>query len=138
MIRAQEKTMAIKIFSPFDEGEVVAPRDETPADLEGVHSCEKREPYALMVLGDSMEPEFVEPEIITIEPEQPPRDGSYVVAWHNDEYIFRQLLIRDDQWIIHPLNPNYPDQLLSGPEAVKGVITQKKSPGGRKNTKSYL
>jgi len=60
------------------------------------------------------------------------------VAWHNDEYIFRQLLIRDGQWIIHALNEKYPDQLLSGPDMVKGVITQKKSPGGRKNTKSYL
>lgn len=130
--------MAVNRFSPFDEGELVAPRDETPADLEGVESCEKREPYALMVLGDSMEPEFVEEEIITIEPEHAPQDGSYVVAWHDEEYIFRQLLIRDEQWIIHALKEGYPDQVLSGPEAVKGVITQKKSPGGRKNTKSYI
>lgn len=130
--------MAVKIFSPFDDNEVIAPRDETPADAEGGSSCEKREPYALMVLGDSMEPEFVEPEIIVIEPEHPPKDGSYVVAWHDEEYIFRQLLIRDDQWIIHALNDKYPDQVLSGPDMVKGVITQKKSPGGRKNTKSYL
>ncbi|MDH3354800.1 MAG: S24 family peptidase [Chromatiales bacterium] len=130
--------MAVKQFSPFGDGEVIAPKDETPADLEGVESCEKREPYALMVLGDSMEPEFVEPEIITIEPEHPPKDGSYVVAWHDEEYIFRQLLIRDGQWIIHALNENYPDQILSGPDMVKGVITQKKSPGGRRNTKSYL
>ena len=61
-----------------------------------------------------------------------------MVAWHNEEYIFRQLLNRDGEWIIHALNENYPDQVLAGLDAVKGVITQKKSPGGRKNIKSYL
>ncbi len=99
--------------------------------------CEKREPYVLMVLGDSMEPEFMNEEIIVIEPDLPPKNGSYVIAHHNDEYTLRQLLIKDQQWIIHALNPNYPDQVLSGPEAVHGVITQKKSPGGRKNRKNY-
>ena len=34
--------MAVKKFSPFDEGEVVAPRDETPADLEGVEELVKK------------------------------------------------------------------------------------------------
>ncbi len=130
--------MALKRFSPFDEGEIVEPKDENPADLEGVESCDKREPYALMVLGDSMAPEFVEPEVIIIEPERPPEDGSYVVAWHNEEYIFRQLLIRDGQWILHALNAKYPDQPLVGPDSVKGVITGKKSPGGARNIRSYL
>jgi len=105
--------------------------------MEETSGCEKREPYVLMVLGDSMEPEFLNEEIIVIEPDLPPVDGAYVVAYHNDEYTFRQLLIKDDQWIIHALNDNYPDQVLSGPDAVHGVITQKKSPGGRKYVKHY-
>jgi hypothetical protein len=44
-----------------------------------------------MVLGDSMEPEFVDGDIIIIEPEGLATDGSYVMAWLNDEWIFRQL-----------------------------------------------
>lgn len=100
-------------------------------------SCEENEPYALMVLGDSMEPEFNEQDVIVIEPNAHVKDGSYVIAYHNDEYIFRQLHIREDGWYLHALNSNYPDQKLANETDVKGVITQKKSPGGRKNRKTY-
>ena len=58
-------------------------------------SCSDAEPFALMVLGDSMEPEFMEGEIIVVEPEGLATDGSYVVAFHNEEYIFRQLVKRE-------------------------------------------
>ncbi len=112
---------------------------ETPpeADFGANPECEKREPYALMNLGDSMEPEFMDGDVIVIEPDMPPYDGAYVIAWHNNEFIFRQLLVQGDELVIHPLNSAYPDQQLNGPEDVRGVITQKKSPGGRKNRKSY-
>ena len=43
-------------------------------------ACGEAEAFALMVLGDSMEPEFVEGEIIIIEPEGLATDGSYVLA----------------------------------------------------------
>lgn len=99
--------------------------------------CEEKEPYALMVLGDSMEPEFKEGEVLVIEPGANYRDGSYVIAYHNDEYIFRQLRVVKGQWFLTPLNPNYVSEQISGPEAIKGVITQKKMPGGRHNRKNY-
>jgi phage repressor protein C with HTH and peptisase S24 domain len=99
--------------------------------------CEDKEPYALMVLGDSMEPEFREGEVLVIEPGANYRDGSYVIAYHNDEYIFRQLRAIKGQLFLTPLNPNYVSEQLSGPEAIKGVITQKKMPGGRHNRKNY-
>ncbi len=99
--------------------------------------CEKREPYALMVLGDSMEPEFNDHDIIIIEPDHPRQSGSFVIAWHHEEYIFRQLRQEGEEWWIDPLNPAYPSQQLSGLAAVKGVITQKKWSGGRQNRKQY-
>ena len=63
-----------------------SPEDALAASGPG---CEEKEPYALMVLGDSMEPEFKEGEVLVIEPGANYRDGSYVIAYHNDEYIFR-------------------------------------------------
>lgn len=110
----------------------------SPLDPNG-SGCEKREPFALLVMGNSMEPEFNDQDVIVIEPDYPAEDDSYIIAWHDGEYIFRQLKIdAEGNYIIHPLNSHFPDQTLSGPGAIKGVISQKKSPGGRKNRKSYL
>lgn len=111
---------------------------EDPARDFAAEVCKSKEPYALMVLGDSMEPEFMEGEVIVIDPEGVARDGSFVIAWHNEEYIFRQLRIIDGQWYIAALNAAYPMQKLSGPDAVKGVIIQKKTPGRRGARKHYV
>ncbi|HRH79735.1 MAG TPA: S24 family peptidase [Thiobacillaceae bacterium] len=102
-------------------------------------SCAGAEPYALMVLGDSMQPEFVEGEIIVVEPEGYAKDGSYVVAWVNDEYIFRQLVRHPEGWMLKPLNPVYPNIPIDSPEGtVKGVVVLKKKPGRRREQKSYV
>jgi len=122
---AQKKIIPI---IPLNEGSEIT--DETSA-------CSSAEPYALMVLGDSMLPEFEEGEIIIIEPEGLAHDGSYVVAWHKDEYIFRQLVQHSDRWYLKPLNDLYPTDEVAGLEVVKGVITQKKKPGKRSSMKSY-
>ena len=101
-------------------------------------ACADAEPFALMVLGDSMEPEFLDGEIIIIEPEGLATDGCFVLAWHNEEYIFRQLIKSDTGWMLHPLNPAYEDAGIAGLESVKGVIIQKKKPGSRKSIKHYV
>ena len=101
-------------------------------------SCSDAEPFALMVLGDSMEPEFMEGEIIVVEPEGLATDGSYVVAFHNEEYIFRQLVKRETGWALHPLNPAYPDHPIAGLSGVRGVVIMKKRPGRpSKSVKKY-
>ena len=107
-------------------------------DAEEMSACAAAEPFALMVLGDSMEPEFVERDIIIIEPEGLATDGSYVLAWLDDEHIFRQLVKRGDRWLLHPLNPRYPDAEIADLEAVRGVIIQKSKPGRRKAAKRYV
>lgn len=101
-------------------------------------ACAGAEPYALMVLGDSMQPEFAEGEIIVIEPEGVAREAAYVVAFHEGEYIFRQLLRRDGHWLLHPLNAAYADASIADLAAVKGVVIQKQRPGARGSRKSYL
>lgn len=113
---------------------------ETPNDDPGpeADACAGAEPYALMVLGDSMLPEFAEGEIIVIEPEGLATDGSYVIAYANDEYIFRQLKRHDEGWMLKPLNPLYPNLPIASLDSVKGVIVQKKKPGRRKEMKRYV
>jgi SOS-response transcriptional repressor LexA len=122
--------MSLEKFIPIAKAEELE-RDPT------AEACQAKEPFALMVLGDSMEPEFTEGEVIVIDPEGLAKDGSFVIAWHNEEYIFRQLRIIDDNWHIAALNPAYPMQQLSGPDAIKGVIIQKKTPGQRGARKRY-
>ena len=101
-------------------------------------NCSGNEVVALMVLGDSMAPEFTEGEILVIELGAPAKDGSFVVGTANEEFIFRQLK-RDDQggWRLHALNPAYPDVAISGLDAIRGVVTHKKKPGSRKSVKYY-
>src|SRR5574340_1089978 len=107
-------------------------------DINEASNCAGSEPYALMVLGDSMLPEFENGDIIVVEPEGLAKDGSFVVAYHNNEYTFRQLRIRDDKWYLSALNDLYPTEQISGPDAVKGVVIQKKKPGKRSSMKSYI
>lgn len=126
--------MAVEKFIPISSEQ--APVDERLAAFSS--PCENKEPYALMVLGDSMLPEFAEGDVIVIEPSTTAGDGAYVIAYHNDEYIFRQWVMQDGKCFLKPLNGRYPTVEVSGMEVVKGVIRQKKSPGGgRKSIKSY-
>ena len=80
--------------------------------------CAESEPYALRVLGDSMLPEFEEGAIIIIDPAGAIVDECYVVALHDDEYIFRQLRIVEDRYYLQPLNDLYDTVEISGPELV--------------------
>lgn len=101
-------------------------------------NCASAEPYALMVLGDSMMPEFEEGEIIVVEPSGLVSDGSYVVAYVNEEYIFRQIVKRDDGWMLKPLNPLYENIPVADIDVAKGVVIMKKRPGRRKEQKRYI
>jgi DNA polymerase V len=115
---------------------VPAVEQETPEDL-ATSACASGEPYALMVLGDSMLPEFAEGEIIVIEPEGIARHESFVIAFVNEEYIFRQLIQHPEGWMLKPLNPVYPNIPIDSLEVVKGVIILKKKPGKRSEQKAY-
>lgn len=102
----------------------------------GSGGCSESEPYALRVLGDSMLPEFKEGAVIVIDPAGAMRDGSYVVAMHNDELIFRQLRIHDDKYFLQPLNDLYDTVEIPGLSAVSGVISQQAG-RRRKDRKRY-
>ncbi len=116
---------------------IIAAQDIVQEDGE-LSACSSAEPFALMVLGDSMEPEFVEGDIIIIEPEGLATDGSYVLAWHRDEYIFRQLVRHGEKWLLRPLSSRYSSMEIDDLAPVRGVIIQKSKPGRRKAAKRYV
>ena len=120
---------------PINIPVVAAP---APEDAMTDSNCSGNEMVALMVLGDSMTPEFSEGEMLVIEMGAPATDGSFVIAEANGEFIFRQLQLDDrGGWRLHALNPAYPDVAISGPGSTKGVVTHKKKPGSRKSVKYY-
>ena len=112
---------------------------QPPASQMAVDSnCAGGESFALMVLGTSMEPEFVEGEVIVIEPDGLATDGSYVLAFLAEEWTMRQLVRRGDLWELHALNAAFPDVSIPDLTPVKGVIIQKSKPGRRRTSKRYV
>lgn len=89
-------------------------------------SCSESEPFALQALDDSMEPEFATGCVVIIDPTGLANDGAYVFAKDNgDEYIFRQLRIRDERYYLAPLNDLYETFEIKNFSQVEGVITQR-------------
>ena len=109
-----------------------------PPDRPAAGACEGAEAFALRVLGDSMAPEFRDGEIIVVEPDGLARDGAFVLAWHGGEWTFRQLRADGGGWVLHALNPAYPDAALPDLAAVRGVVIQKSVPGRRRERKHYV
>lgn len=90
-----------------------------------IGGCGSSEPFALRVLGDSMIPEFEDGCIIVIDPSGVIENGCYVIAEHDEEYIFRQLVIDDSRYYLKPLNDGYDVLEIPDTNAIKGVIVQK-------------
>jgi DNA polymerase V len=101
-------------------------------------ACAGAESFALMVLGDSMSPEFDDGDIVIIEPDGLAADGSFVLAHCAGEWIFRRLCRHGDGWRLRALNPRYVDVDLPDLGAVRGVIIQKSRPGRRRASKRYV
>ncbi len=99
--------------------------------------CSASEPFALRVLGDMMEPEFEHGCVIVIDPEGVVHDGCFVVAQHNDEFYFRQLILDDKRYLLKCLNHAYDEVVeLAGLHSIHGVVAQKAGKR-RKDRKHY-
>jgi len=93
------------------------------ASVEG--SCSALEPYALRVLGDSMEPEFADGCVIIVDPGYAPKDGGYVVVEYAGDVFFRQLVIDGERRLLKPLNPKYGSFELMPPYTIRGGVVQR-------------
>jgi SOS-response transcriptional repressor LexA len=94
-----------------------------PADL---GNCSASEPFALRVIGDEMLPEFRDGHIIIVDPGGRVVSGCYVIARHQGEMIFRQLIAQQDSWLLHALDDQVADfPLEQGLADIVGVISQR-------------
>lgn len=113
--------------------------------------CSAHEPFALRVLGDSMEPEFPDGAIIIVDPSGVVENGCYVLAEISDDdvetggangakteagYILRRLAVEETRYYLKPLNPGYATIEIPGREAIKGVVVQKAG-ARRRDRKHY-
>jgi|Deesub1362A_J573_1020465.scaffolds.fasta_scaffold00740_33 SOS-response transcriptional repressor LexA len=86
-----------------------------------------RNVFALKVIGDSMEPEFKEGEIIIVNPHVEASPNDFIVVKNrNEEATFKQLKKYGSKWVLHPLNPKYPDQeVKKGEFKIIGKVVKK-------------
>jgi len=86
--------------------------------------CGALEPYALRVVGDSMEPEFADGCVIIVDPGSVARDGAYVIVEYAGDVFFRQLVCDGERRFLQPLNPKYGGFELRPPYAIRGGVVQ--------------
>ena len=70
-------------------------------------NCSELEPYALRVLGDSMEPEFPDGCIVIIDPGHVAKHGSFVIVEYAGDVFFRRLVVDGERRFLEPLNAKY-------------------------------
>jgi SOS-response transcriptional repressor LexA len=103
-------------------------------------SCSAKEMFALLAVGDSMLPEFKDNTLLVIDPEAPVKDGSFVIGKVKEEYILRQLRIKNhgdkaNELFLQPLNDLYDTVKIDSIDDVIGLVVQQ---GSRKrNMKKY-
>ena len=123
---------------------VPAPPAGLPAEPPGGDdgACSGSESFALRVLGEDMAPEFLPGEIIIVEPGGAVHDGSFVIAQHAGQWIFRQLCRTEPGggWRLRALNPGRAEAgeiALASLAPVRGVVIQKAVPGQRRLSRFY-
>lgn len=99
--------------------------------------CAGTEPYALMVVGHSMRPEFEHGDIVVVEPEGLARDGSFVIARCGGEWLLCALRADGTGWRLATLDGST-DVAVADLDAVHGVVIQKSRPGRRRAVKRYI
>ena len=85
--------------------------------------CASSEPFALRVLGDSMEPEFKDGCIVIVDPSGVVAHGAFVVAETDAGPILRQLVVDGEQRLLKPLNAGYATEPLL--RRTLGVVVQR-------------
>jgi DNA polymerase V len=116
---------------------------QTPSVNDPLSSCSQSEPFALQVIGDSMEPEFPDGCIVVIEPSDWCQHGMFVMALVEGVRWFRQYLKDDRGERLVALNDLYPGIDLAGLEwNVEGIIMQRtlrrgQTRSGRREAKHY-
>ena len=120
---------AVPLISWVQAGHWHEPEDHfRPGEGEGepVPSSTKDEnAFALRVIGDSMEPEFREGDIVIVSPNSEPVTGDFVIAKVAGEVTFKQLHIYLNKLVLKPLNDAYEPIEIARNEGVEVRIIGK-------------
>ncbi|MBF0283861.1 MAG: LexA family transcriptional regulator [Magnetococcales bacterium] len=83
--------------------------------------------FALSVSDDSMEPEFLEGDIIIVDPDAVPEHRKYVVVRLPGELktTFKQIIMDGGRRYLKPLNTRYPITEINESAVIKGVVVSK-------------
>ncbi len=66
--------------------------------------------YGLVIRGDSMEPMFMNGDVVIVLKQETAENGDVVIAAVGDtEAICKKLILRNSSILLHPLNPAYKD-----------------------------
>ncbi len=101
-------------------------------------ACSGAESFALRVLGDSMQPEFDDGDVVIIEPGGLATDGAFVLAQSGGGWGLRLLRRDGDRWLLSMLNSTEPAEPIADLAPVRGVVIQKSKPGRRRAGKRYV
>lgn len=94
--------------------------------MNDLSNCSASEPFVLRVIGDEMAPEFLDGQVIIVDPGGKISSGCYVVARHRGEMIFRQLVVDQDSFRLRALDTSLPETVLAnGIDDIVGVISQR-------------
>lgn len=88
-------------------------------------SADGTEPFALRVIGDSMQPEFDDGHIIIVDPGHPLLNGAFAVIEQAGEFFFAQYRRRGSREWLQYLNPAFEPVALTAGYGVKGVVIQR-------------
>ena len=97
----------VPLISWIKAGEVHEPSDIYQpgfADEWVVSNVKNRNAFALRVMGDSMFPEFLNGDIIIVNPDVEPATGDYAVVKINDEVTFKQIHFYMNKIVLKPIN----------------------------------
>ena len=88
-----------------------------PSEADGCVVCPiecSKETFVLRLKGPSMEPRFVDGELIFVDPKVEATDGRFVVVRLRDanEATFRQLIVEDGRRYLQALNRDWPSRRI--------------------------
>ncbi len=85
----------------------------------------KARTFAVLVSGDSMEPEFsANGDFVVVEPDLPYKHESYVLAKKDNDVFIRQVYNEGGDWLLKPCNKDYKPKPIEEYQII-GVIREK-------------
>jgi SOS-response transcriptional repressor LexA len=101
----------------------------TPASLINIDAPLGETCFAITLNSSSMEPMFIEGTTLIFNPDKPPKDKSFVLAFLSESSspLFRQILIDSDFKYLKPINPSLsalPITVLSSKDSILGVLVE--------------